>query len=99
MENGQTSAEAPAEVTQWPIPAGVKGVLQKLVAEQQTLLLSIGSLEAEHLLQKDRLMRDLANRRQRWQTTIDEAARAGGLDIDKEKWSLDSKTECLVRQP
>jgi len=99
MENGQTKSEESAEVTQWPVPAGVKSVLQKLVAEQQNLLLSIGTLEADYLAQKERLLRDLGNRKQRWQTTLDEAARAGGLDIDKERWVLDDKTQALVRQP
>ena len=104
MENGQSQTKAPAEIstpelTQWPLPEGVKNVLQKLTGEQHRLLLSLGMLEADYLLERDRLMRELGTRKQRWQTTINEAALAGGLDIEQQKWILDEKTMSLVKQP
>lgn len=103
MENGQSQPAAPAETvasepTTWTIPDGVKNVLAKITTEQQKLLLSIGILEADYLTEKNRLLKELGDQKKLWQTTLDAAARAGGLDIDKERWLLDLKESTLVRR-
>lgn len=100
MENGQVqtataAASTTPELVEWPVPGAIQDILKKNAAEQQNLLASLGALEVEYLTARNKFLQDLANAKQRWQTTLNEAARAGGLDIDKEKWVLDGKSPSL----
>jgi len=73
----------------WEIPNETSVLLKQLDNTCQGVLLKIGNLEATYQAEKGALLEELRVRRQQFKTLLDDAAKKGGLDIEKQRWVMD----------
>lgn len=87
----------PQEAGAWAIPPETAALLKDIDGACGNLLAKIGSLEVEYLAAKYSAMDELKSKRALFKNLVDEAAKKAGLDIDKQRWTIDTRTMTLVR--
>lgn len=106
MTDGQTQPSQPSQTTQpasnpsdgvWALPPETAAVLRDLDAACGGVLQKIGTVEVDYMAAKMQLLEELRSRRAQFKTLVDDAARKAGLDIDKQRWTIDTRTMTLVR--
>lgn len=80
------------------LPAEAQDEFKKCQSAIQMQLLRIGSLEADYLAGKNKLLVQLEQLNKKRLDVVSEAAKAGGLDIEKDKWTLNTDSMELVKQ-
>jgi hypothetical protein len=84
--------------TVWALPTESAGLLQTVEKDCTDLLVKIGSLEADYASTKLDLLERLQAKRDLFNSVLLEAAKKGGLNLDRERWVLNSKEMSLVRK-
>jgi hypothetical protein len=91
------SEQAGAAKHVWPVPPEAAGILRDVDLACSAVLQKLGSLEVEYLTSRSQLLDELRSRRTQFKTLLDDTARKGGIDIDRTRWQLDSRTMTLIR--
>lgn len=71
------------------VPEAAQASIRAAELEVNKTLLHLGSLEADYLREKHRLLRALEEAQLRRKQMLDGIARALGLDIDNLRWNFD----------
>lgn len=87
----------PSQQAMWAVPPETADMLRNLNGHCQGLLQKVGALEVDYLAAKQAALEELKSKRMLFKSVLDEAARKGGLDIDKTTWNLDMRNMTLVR--
>lgn len=87
----------PQDAGVWSIPTETAALLRDIDSNCASLLQKIGSLEVDYLAAKAQAVEELRTRRALFKNLVDETARKAGLDIDKQRWNIDTRTMMLVR--
>ena len=87
----------PQELGAWAVPPETAALLRDMDTACGSILQKIGSLEVDYMTSKLSALEELRTKRALFKNLVDEAARKAGLDIDKSRWNLDTRTMTLVR--
>lgn len=90
--------QSPAEAGVWAIPSETAAVLRDIDNACALALQKLGNAEVDYLTAKAALLEELKQRRMTFKNIMDDAARRAGLDIDKQRWRIDTRTMLLVRE-
>jgi hypothetical protein len=88
---------SPSELGVWAVPPETAALLRDIDNACAGVLQKLGSIEADYVAAKQQALDELRARRNLYKNLMDEAAKKAGLDIDKSRWNLDTRTMTLVR--
>jgi len=79
------------------LPAEIAAELKKIDTDCGEVLRRLGGLEADFMHSKQRLFEELSEVRGKFKTALEAAATKGGLDLQKERWTLNLQAGVLSK--
>jgi len=92
-----TPAPVPAPLTSWTLPAKVQEEYRLRDEGVREALLQLGGLEAEYAANKNAVLAEVEKRAKARMDVLTSAAKDAGIDVDNEKWTLDTKSMVLSK--